>query len=168
MRAVTLDRVPVQYQKSYLDLGFWYSICQTQPIFTNTETAAMLSTWPRPSHEPFWQQQNNPLQRHLLVRRLDDQPSQDTNQLEQDQALWGRSLETTRAGGGEEVYNHFLKCYLTRADQELWLGRDPAKSVLSVVVENPIVVENLKISACKSIGNKKMEMFPPRDSAGLC
>ena len=159
MRAVTLDRVPVQYQKSYLDLGFWYSICQTQPIFTNTETAAMLSTWPRPSHEPFWQQQNNPLQRHLLVRRLDDQPSQDTNQLEQDQAF-----------GGKITWNNQGRwwCYLTRADQELWLGRDPAKSVLSVVVENPVVVENLGISACKSIGNRKMEMFPPRDSAGLC
>ena len=36
-----LDRVPVQYQKSYLDLGFWYSICPTQPIFTNTETAML-------------------------------------------------------------------------------------------------------------------------------
>ena len=34
-----LDRVPVQFQKSYLDLGFWYSICPTQPIFTNTSTA---------------------------------------------------------------------------------------------------------------------------------
>ena len=32
-----------QYQKSYLDLGFRYCICPTQPIFTNTETA-MLST----------------------------------------------------------------------------------------------------------------------------
>ena len=42
-RSGQLDRVPVQYQKSYLDLGFWYSICPTQPIFTNTETA-MLST----------------------------------------------------------------------------------------------------------------------------
>ena len=82
----------------------------------------------------------------------------------------GRSLETTRVGGREEVYNHFLKCYLTRADEELRLGRDPAKSVLSVVVENPVetVVENFRISACKSIGNRKMEMFPPRDSAGLC
>ena len=60
-------------------------------------------------------------------------------------------------------------CYVTRADEELRLGRDPAKSVLSVVVENPVVVENLRISAaCKSIGNRKMEMFPPRDSAGLC
>ena len=28
-----------QYQKSYLDLGFWYCICPTQPIITNTETA---------------------------------------------------------------------------------------------------------------------------------
>ena len=25
----------------YLDLGFWYSICPTQPIFTNTETAML-------------------------------------------------------------------------------------------------------------------------------
>ena len=32
-----------QYQKSHLDLGFWYCICPTQSIFTNTETA-MLST----------------------------------------------------------------------------------------------------------------------------
>ena len=83
--------------------------------------------------------------------------------------MGGRSLEKARAGGGEEVYNHFLKCYLTRADEQLRLGRDPPKSVLSVVVENPVVVENLRISAaCKSIGNRKMEMFPPRDSAGLC
>ena len=83
--------------------------------------------------------------------------------------MGGRSLDKARAGGREEVYNHFLKCYLTRADEELRLGRDPAKSVLSVVVENPVVVENLRISAaCKSIGNRKMEMFPPRDSAGLC
>ena len=83
--------------------------------------------------------------------------------------MGGRSLEKARAGGGEEVYKHFLKCYLTRADEELRLGRDPPKSVLSVVVENPVVVENLRISAaCKSIGNRKMEMFPPRDSAGLC
>ena len=37
-----IDRVPVQYQMSYLDLGFWYSICPTQPIFTNTETAMLL------------------------------------------------------------------------------------------------------------------------------
>lgn len=36
-----IDRVPVQYQMSYLDLGFWYSICPTQPIFTNTETAIL-------------------------------------------------------------------------------------------------------------------------------
>ena len=36
-----LDRVPVQYQKSYLDLGFWYCICPTQPIITNTETAML-------------------------------------------------------------------------------------------------------------------------------
>ena len=29
-----VDRVPVQYQKSYLDLGFWRSICQlNQYIF---------------------------------------------------------------------------------------------------------------------------------------
>ena len=33
------DRVPVQYEKSYLDLGF--SICPTQPIFTNTERAIL-------------------------------------------------------------------------------------------------------------------------------
>ena len=37
-----IDRVPVQYQMSYLDLGFCYSICPTQPIFTNTETAMLL------------------------------------------------------------------------------------------------------------------------------
>ena len=37
-----IDRVPVQCQKSYLDLGFCYSICPTQPIFTNTETAMLL------------------------------------------------------------------------------------------------------------------------------
>ena len=37
-----------QYQKSYLDLGFRYCICPTQPIFTNTETA-MLSTFTGPS-----------------------------------------------------------------------------------------------------------------------
>ena len=30
-----------QYQKSYLDLGFWYCICPTQPIITNTETAML-------------------------------------------------------------------------------------------------------------------------------
>ena len=45
-----LDRVPVQYQKSYLDPGFRYSISTTQPIFTNTETA-MLSTFTGPSAE---------------------------------------------------------------------------------------------------------------------
>ena len=28
-----------QYQKSYLDLGFWHSICKTQLILTNTEMA---------------------------------------------------------------------------------------------------------------------------------
>ena len=37
-----------QYQKSYLDLGFRYHICSTQPIFTNTETS-MLSTFTGPS-----------------------------------------------------------------------------------------------------------------------
>jgi len=47
-RHVHLDRVPVQYPRSYLDLGFRYCICPTQPIFTNTETA-MLSTFTGPS-----------------------------------------------------------------------------------------------------------------------
>ena len=39
---------PFQYQNGYWDLLFWYCICQTQPIFTNTETA-MLSRfeWPK-------------------------------------------------------------------------------------------------------------------------
>ena len=27
-----------QHQKSYLDLGFWFSICKTRPLFTNAET----------------------------------------------------------------------------------------------------------------------------------
>ena len=30
-----------QYQKSHLDHGFWYSICQTQSIFKNAETAML-------------------------------------------------------------------------------------------------------------------------------
>ena len=30
-----LDRVPVQYQKSYLDLGFWYCICQYLSVFVS-------------------------------------------------------------------------------------------------------------------------------------
>ena len=34
---------PFQCQNGYWDLLFWYIICPTQPIFTNTETA-MLST----------------------------------------------------------------------------------------------------------------------------
>ena len=120
----------------------------------------------RPSREPFWQQQNNPWLRHLLVWRLDDQPSQDTNQLEQDQAFGGKITWKSKGRWSWRGLQPFL--FLTRADEELRLGRDPAESVLSVVVENPVVVENLRISACKSIGNRKMEMFPPRDSAGLC
>ena len=32
---------PFQYQNGYWDLLFWYCICPTQPIFTNTETAIL-------------------------------------------------------------------------------------------------------------------------------
>ena len=42
-----LDRVPVQYQKSFWILAsdtVFVSICQTQPIFTNTETAMLSRT----------------------------------------------------------------------------------------------------------------------------
>ena len=51
----------------YLDLGFWYSICPTQPIFTNIVTAMLSKAW-QPCHlltdwvsawlnnfwDPFW------------------------------------------------------------------------------------------------------------------